>query len=142
MTRTTHAAPASPRTWPGCRRDTSGKAGTSWLRRPVTVYSFCNSFLSAAVFQWRHGKDSSAHHPARRRLARPILIPSQPRPRWRAYRVAEYPTPEAVVRRCAAGLSRRGEDERHDDHDTDGNQKISQHGGPLRVRWKCWGQLV
>ena len=33
-----------------------------------------------------------------------ILIPSQPRPRWRAYRVADYPTPEAVVRRCAAGL--------------------------------------
>ena len=51
MTRITHAAPASPRTWPGYRRDTSGKAGTSWLRRPVTVYSFCNSFLSAASFQ-------------------------------------------------------------------------------------------
>ena len=63
-----------------------------------------------------------------------ILIPSQPRPRWRAYRVAEYPTPEAVARRCMAGLSRRGEDERHDDHDTDGNQKISQHGGPRILR--------
>ena len=71
-----------------------------------------------------------------------ILIPSQPRPRWRAYRVAEYPTPEAVVRRCMAGLSRRGEDERHDDHDTDSDQKISQHGGPLRVRWECWGRLA
>ena len=63
-----------------------------------------------------------------------ILIPSQPRPHWRAYRVAEYPTPEAVARRCMAGLSRRGEDERHDDHDTDGNQKISQHGGPRILR--------
>ena len=63
-----------------------------------------------------------------------ILIPRQPRPRWRAYRVAEYPTPEAVARRCMAGLSRRGEDERHDDHDTDGNQKISQHGGPRILR--------
>ena len=70
-----------------------------------------------------------------------ILIPSQPRPRWRAYRVAEYPTPEAVVRRCMAGLSRRGEDEGHDDHDANGNQKISQHGGPLRVRWECWGKI-
>ncbi|GAB7497410.1 hypothetical protein Bwad002_17610 [Bilophila wadsworthia] len=71
-----------------------------------------------------------------------VLIHGQPRPRWRAYRVAEYPTPEAVVRRCMAGLSRRGEDERHDDHDTDSDQKISQHGGPLRVRWECWGRLA
>lgn len=54
--------------------------------------------------------------------------------RWRAYRAADYPTPEAVVRRCIAGLSRRGEDEDHDDHDTDGNQKISQHGGPRILR--------
>lgn len=54
--------------------------------------------------------------------------------RWRAYRVAEYPTPEAVARRCIAGLSRRREDEGHDDHDTDGNQKISQHGGPRILR--------
>ena len=30
-----------------------------------------------------------------------------PRIRWRAYRVAEYPTPEAVARRCAEGLVRR-----------------------------------
>ena len=62
--------------------------------------------------------------------------------RWRAYRAADYPTPEAVARRCMAGLSRRGEDEGHDDHDTDGNQKISQHGGPLRVRWEYWGKIV
>ena len=54
--------------------------------------------------------------------------------RWRAYRVAEDPTPEAVVRRCMAGLSRRGEDEGHDDHDANGNQKISQHGGPRILR--------
>lgn len=71
-----------------------------------------------------------------------ILIHGDPRIRWRAYRVAEYPTPEVVVRRCAAGLSRRGEDEDHDDHDANGNQKISQHGGPLRVRWECWGRLA
>lgn len=70
-----------------------------------------------------------------------ILIPSQPRPRWRAYRVTEYPTPEAVARRCITGLSRRGEDEGHDAHDTDGNQKISQHGGPLQVHWEYWGKI-
>lgn len=70
-----------------------------------------------------------------------ILIHGDPRIRWRAYRVADYSTPEAVVRRCMAGLSRRGEDERHDDHDTDGNQKISQHSGPLRVRWEYWGKI-
>lgn len=70
-----------------------------------------------------------------------ILIHGDPRIRWRAYRVAEYPTPEVVVRRCAAGLSRRGEDERHDDNDADGNQKISQHGLPLRVRWEYWERL-
>ena len=63
-----------------------------------------------------------------------ILIPSQPRPHWRAYRLTEYPTPEAVARRCMAGLSRRGEDARHDDHDANGNQKISQHGGPRILR--------
>lgn len=33
-----------------------------------------------------------------------ILIPDEPRPHWRAYRVAEYPTPEAVVRRCVEKL--------------------------------------
>lgn len=61
--------------------------------------------------------------------------------RWRAYRVAEYPTPEAVVRRCAEGLARRGKDEGHDDNDADGDQKISQHGLPLRVRWEYWERL-
>ena len=67
-----------------------------------------------------------------------ILIPSQPRPHWRAYRVTEYPTPEAVARRRAEGLARRREDEGHDDH---GNQKISQHGGPLRVQWEYWRKI-
>lgn len=66
-----------------------------------------------------------------------ILIPGEPRPRWRAYRAEDYPTPETVVRRCAEGLARRGEDEGHD-----GNQKASQHGGPLWVRWECWGRLA
>lgn len=61
--------------------------------------------------------------------------------RWKCYRAEDYPTPEAVARRCMAGLSRRREDERHDDHDANGNQKISQHGGPLRVRWEYWERL-
>lgn len=71
-----------------------------------------------------------------------ILLPGEPRPRWRAYRAEDYPTPGAVARRCAEGLTRRGEDEGHGDHDADGNQKASQHGGPLRVRWECWGRLA
>ena len=70
-----------------------------------------------------------------------ILIPSQPRPRWRAYRVAEYPTPEAVARRCAEGLVRREGDKCHNDHSQSG-QGISQCGAsPLRIRWECWGWL-
>ena len=56
--------------------------------------------------------------------------------RWRAYRVAEYPTPEAVVRRCVAGLARRGKDEGHDDNDAESYQHITQHEGPLLVRWE------
>lgn len=34
-----------------------------------------------------------------------ILIRGEPRPHWRAYRAVDYPTPEAVARRCAEGLS-------------------------------------
>lgn len=56
--------------------------------------------------------------------------------RWRAYRVAEYPTPEAVVRRCAEGLARRGKDEGHNDNDAESNEHITQHEGPLLVRWE------
>lgn len=56
--------------------------------------------------------------------------------RWRAYRVAEYPTPEAVVRRCVAGLARRGKDEGHDDNDAESYQHITQHEGPLLVCWE------
>lgn len=56
--------------------------------------------------------------------------------RWRAYRVAEYPTPEAVARRCAEGLARRGKDEGHDDNDAESYQHITQHEGSLLVRWE------
>ena len=70
-----------------------------------------------------------------------ILIHGDPRIRWRAYRLTDYPTPEAVARRCTEGLARRGEDEGHDDSDAKRKQNVSQHGGPLRVRWECWGWL-
>lgn len=61
--------------------------------------------------------------------------------RWRAYRVAEYPTPEAVARRCAAGLVSGHEDDKHDESHGNGEEKVIQHGVPLRVRWECWGWL-
>lgn len=71
-----------------------------------------------------------------------ILIPGQPRPHWRAYRVADYPTPEAVARRCTKGLARRGKDEGHDSNDAKSNQHFTQHDGPpLQVRWEYWGLL-
>ena len=60
--------------------------------------------------------------------------------RWRAYRVAEYPTPEAVVRRCAEGLARRGKDEDHDDNNAESNEHV-KHGGPLLVRWEFQPQI-
>lgn len=70
-----------------------------------------------------------------------ILIPGERRPRWRAYRVAEYPTPEAVARRCAAGLVSGHENDKHDEPHGNGEEKIIPHGSPLRVRWECWGRL-
>ena len=60
--------------------------------------------------------------------------------RWRAYRVAEYPTPEAVARRCAEGLARRGKDEGHDDNDAESNEHV-KHEGPLLVRWEFQPQI-
>ena len=61
--------------------------------------------------------------------------------RWRAYRVAEYPTPEAVVRRCAEGLVSGHENDKHDEPYGNGEEKVTQHCLPLRVRWECWGRL-
>lgn len=66
-----------------------------------------------------------------------ILIPGERRPRWRAYRVADYPTPGAVVRRCVAGLTAAREkpegDEPADVPDDAGNLPTI-HG--IRVRWE------
>ena len=65
-----------------------------------------------------------------------VLIHGQPRPRWRAYRVAEYPTPEAVVRRCMAGLVGRGKDDEHDKSHTNSYQNATHCMMPLCVRWE------
>lgn len=61
--------------------------------------------------------------------------------RWKCYRAEDYPTPEAVARRCAEGLVRREGDKCHNDHSQSG-KGISQCGAsPLRIRWECWGWL-
>jgi hypothetical protein len=70
-----------------------------------------------------------------------ILIPGEPVPLWKSYREAEYPTPEAVARRCAEGLVSGHENDKHDEPHGNGEEKVIQHGSPLRVRWECWGRL-
>ena len=70
-----------------------------------------------------------------------ILIHGDPRIRWRAYRVAEYPTPEAVARRCAEGLVARYKDDKHSEGHGNTKEDVIQHDLPLRVRWECWGWL-
>lgn len=70
-----------------------------------------------------------------------ILIPGEPVPLWKSYREAEYPTPEAVVRRCAEGLVSGHENDKHDEPHGNGEEKVIQHCLPLRVRWECWRRL-
>ena len=60
---------------------------------------------------------------------------------WRASRVADYPTPEGVARRCAAGLIARHEDDKHSEGHGNSEEDVTQHGVPPRVRWECWGWL-
>ena len=64
--------------------------------------------------------------------------------RWKCYRAEDYPTPEAVARRCAAGLiaCHAPDDEAPpcDARDNDNGFRAA-HGLPLRVRWECWGRL-
>lgn len=71
-----------------------------------------------------------------------ILIHRDPRIHWRAYRVAEYPTPEAVVRRCIAGLTAAREKPKGgapaDVPDETGNPPLI-HG--IRVRWEFQPQI-
>lgn len=60
---------------------------------------------------------------------------------WKCYRAEDYPTPEAVARRCAEGLVSGHENDKHDEPHGNGEEKVIQHGSPLRVRWECWGRL-
>lgn len=64
--------------------------------------------------------------------------------RWKCYRVADYPTPEAVARRCVEGLVAHydPDDDTHS-YDRCSNNECFRpaHGLPLRVRWECWGRL-
>lgn len=56
---------------------------------------------------------------------------------WKSYRVADYPTPEAVVRRCIAGLTAAREKPKGD-----GPAEIPDEAGKhplihgIRVRWE------
>lgn len=77
----------------------------------------------------------------RRRAVWRVRILSGGTIRWRAYRVAEYSTPEAVVRRCAEGLVSGHENDKHDEPYGNGEEKVTQHCLPLRVRWEYWGRL-
>lgn len=65
--------------------------------------------------------------------------------RWKCYRAEDYPTPEAVARRCAAGLfaSEVAPEDKTNPCDTSDNDNGFRpvHGLPLRVRWECWGTL-
>lgn len=63
--------------------------------------------------------------------------------RWKCYRAEDYPTPEAVARRCAEGLAKGApEDEAHEGKKGYRHDEISYfHASPLRVRWECWGTL-
>lgn len=63
--------------------------------------------------------------------------------RWKCYRAEDYPTPEAVVRRCVAGLAKCNPDDKTDDSQLYDNHDRFRpaHASPLRVRWECWGRL-
>lgn len=62
--------------------------------------------------------------------------------RWKCYRVAEYPTPEAVVRRCMTGLTAAREKPKGgapaDVPDETGKPPLI-HG--IRVRWEFQPQI-
>ena len=61
--------------------------------------------------------------------------------RWKCYRAEDYPTPEAVARRCAEGLVARYKDDKHSEGHGNTKEDVIQHDLPLRVRWECWGWL-
>ena len=63
--------------------------------------------------------------------------------RWRAYRAADYPTPEAVARRCAEGLAKQNpEDKAHEGKKGYRHDCINHfHDSPLRIRWEFQPRL-
>lgn len=59
--------------------------------------------------------------------------------RWKCYRVADYPTPDAVARRCVEGLvAHQDPDDDTHSYDRCSNNECFRpaHGLPLRVRWE------
>ena len=62
---------------------------------------------------------------------------------WKSYRIAEYPTLEEAVRRCAAGLvTVKPENKPHEGEEGHLHGDIRPvHDSPLRVRWECWERL-
>ena len=64
---------------------------------------------------------------------------------WKCYRAEDYPTPEAVARRCAERLVASEvapEDEANSCDTCEFNKRFRPaHGLPLLVRWECWGRL-
>lgn len=64
--------------------------------------------------------------------------------RWKSYRAADYPTPEAVAQRCVAGLAKdHPSDKTHEGKKGDHYDCISHfHDSPLHVRWEYWGLLT
>ena len=60
-----------------------------------------------------------------------------------AYRAEDYPTPEAVARRCAEGLvTVKPENKPHEGEEGHLHGDIRPvHDSPLRFRWECWGWL-
>lgn len=71
-----------------------------------------------------------------------ILISGESAPRWKSYRVTDYPTPEAVVRRCIAGLAAAREKPKGD-----GPAEIPDEAGKpplihgIRVCWAFQSQI-
>ena len=63
--------------------------------------------------------------------------------RWRAYRAADYPTPEAVARRCIAGLTAAREKPKGDGPaeipDEAGKHPLVNH--EIRVCWAFQPQI-
>lgn len=62
---------------------------------------------------------------------------------WKCYRAEDYPTPEAVVRRCAEGLvTVKPENKPHEGEEGHLHGDIRPvHDSPLRVRWEYWGKI-